>query len=176
MKKYLKQLNRLRGRYRDIIPDFNLFLDYLFHPLKTTFRINTLKARRDEILSLISDLNPIPLRWYRDGFITEEERKIGNHLAHFLGYIYLQEAASMIPVILLSPKEEEKVLDLAAAPGSKTTQLAQFMNNRGLIVANDISIKRVKALSGNIDRAGVINTVVTRMDGVWSPLAMVLSI
>ena len=160
-----KLLTRLRERYEEIIPDLNLFLDYLLLPLKTTFRINTLKAEREEILSLISDLNPIPLGWYRDGFITEKEGRIGNHLAHFLGYIYLQEAASMIPVIVLSPQQDDRVLDMAAAPGSKTTQLAQFMDNHGLIVANDTSIKRIKALSGNIDRAGVINTVVTRMDG-----------
>ena len=165
MRKFPKQWTKLRERYKKIIPDFDIFLDYLFRPLKTTLRINTLKAEREKILSLISDLNPIPLKWYRDGFITEEEGKIGNHLAHFLGYIYLQEAASMIPIILLSPEQGEKILDLAAAPGSKTTQLAQFMNNRGLIVANDISIKRIKALSSNIDRTGVMNAVVISIDG-----------
>ncbi|MCX8015173.1 MAG: NOL1/NOP2/sun family putative RNA methylase, partial [candidate division WOR-3 bacterium] len=69
------------------------------------------------------------------------------------------------PPIVLNPKPDEKILDVAAAPGSKTTQIAQMMNNTGLIVANDISQKRLNALIFNIERMGVINTVVIRRTG-----------
>lgn len=106
-----------------------------------------------------------PLPWYEYGFVSEPSIKWGNTLEHFLGLIYIQNLSSMIPVYLLSPKPGERVLDIAAAPGSKTTQIAQHMENKGLIVANDISVNRIKALTGNIDRMGVLNTVVTKMDG-----------
>ena len=71
----------------------------------------------------------------------------------------------MLPPLILDPQPGEYVLDMAAAPGSKTTQMAQMMKNTGVIVANDISIERVRALSHNIDKLGVVNTIVTELDG-----------
>ena len=86
---------------------------------------------------------------------------MGNLLEHSLGYFYIQEAASMIPPVILNPGENDLVLDLAAAPGSKTTQMAQLMNNKGLIIANDIKYDRLKALSINLQRLGILNTIIT---------------
>jgi NOL1/NOP2/sun family putative RNA methylase len=71
----------------------------------------------------------------------------------------------MLPAIVMEPKPDEKVLDMAAAPGSKTTQIAQMMENSGLIVANDLSMKRINSLIDNIERLGVANTVVTKYAG-----------
>jgi NOL1/NOP2/sun family putative RNA methylase len=71
----------------------------------------------------------------------------------------------MVPALILGPKPGETVLDLAAAPGSKTTQMAAMMENTGLLIANDSSSDRVRGLIGNIDRAGCLNVAVCRMDG-----------
>lgn len=71
----------------------------------------------------------------------------------------------MVPPLVLGPQPGERVLDMAAAPGSKTTQMAGMMRNRGLLIANDSSPVRVRGLIGNVDRAGCLNTVITRVDG-----------
>jgi NOL1/NOP2/sun family putative RNA methylase len=71
----------------------------------------------------------------------------------------------MIPPLLLDPKPDEKVLDLCAAPGSKTTQISQAMNNQGLVIANEPSLARVTSLRANCERLGAINVAITRYDG-----------
>jgi NOL1/NOP2/sun family putative RNA methylase len=73
----------------------------------------------------------------------------------------------MIPPLVLEPKENEIVLDIAAAPGSKTTQIAQYMNNKGILVANDYTILRMKPLSLNLQRCGITNCILTLMLGQW---------
>lgn len=110
-------------------------------------------------------LKSIP--WNKWGFWVEDKGDValGNTPEHFLGYFYVQEASSMIPALVLGAKEEETVLDVCAAPGSKTTQMAEMMENTGLVVANDTNISRIKALRYNLDKGGVVNTIVTRMDG-----------
>jgi len=82
-----------------------------------------------------------------------------------LGYVYIQEGGSMIPPLFLEPKPEDYVLDMCAAPGSKTTQIAQLMKNKGAIIANDVSLKRLSSLGFNLQLCGVINTAVTMFDG-----------
>ncbi len=128
-------------------------------------RINTLKQEKNRIIEKIKRFSPEPLPWYEYGFIIKKDIKIGNTVEHFAGLIYVQNISSMLPVCLLSPQPYEKVLDIAAAPGSKTTQIAQHMENKGLLVANDIAHKRIKALTGNLERTGVVNAVVTQKDG-----------
>jgi NOL1/NOP2/sun family putative RNA methylase len=82
-----------------------------------------------------------------------------------LGYYYIQEIASMMPVLVLNPKSNESVLDLAAAPGSKTTQIACMMNNQGVLIANEVSLGRVSILSTNLQRCAVTNSLVIRQTG-----------
>jgi len=96
---------------------------------------------------------------------SEGRRDIGNTWQFQLGYIYSQEAASMIPPIVLDPKPGELVLDLAAAPGSKTTQMAMHMENLGKIVANDVELDRIVALAENVQRTGSLNVSITQKDG-----------
>jgi NOL1/NOP2/sun family putative RNA methylase len=91
---------------------------------------------------------------------------VGNTIEHALGYMYVQEAASMIPPVVLDPRPGDLVLDLCAAPGSKSTQLAQYMENKGVLVANDVSSDRLAALGINCQRCGVTNVVVTEMKGM----------
>jgi NOL1/NOP2/sun family putative RNA methylase len=83
-----------------------------------------------------------------------------------LGYFYVQEVSSMLPLLALNPSAGDVYLDLCASPGSKTTQAAAMMENRGLIIANDNSIGRIRILTSNLERCGVSNTLVTRKDGV----------
>ncbi len=97
--------------------------------------------------------------------------EIGNTMEHFMGYIYIQELTSMIPAIILSEHldENKAVLDCSAAPGSKTTQLAALMGNNGTIIANDINYLRIKSLKFNIEKMGVLNTIVTNQDFRFFP-------
>ncbi len=99
------------------------------------------------------------------GLTNLEPGELGRALEHILGYYYIQELASMLPIIALNPKENEKILDLCAAPGSKTTQIAAKMKNSGLIIANEINLGRIKILASNLERCGVINTIITRKEG-----------
>jgi NOL1/NOP2/sun family putative RNA methylase len=166
-------------RYSQFIPDFDAFLDAMQRPLRRTFRVNTHKATRDKVLELMSDLEPEPLPWYELGFslardMTESgsadsdrvpSASLGKRIEHFIGLIYVQEAASMVPPLLLQPQPGERVLDIAAAPGSKTTEMSAMMRNTGLVISNDPSPTRVRGLIGNVDRAGCLNVAVCRMDG-----------
>jgi ribosomal RNA methyltransferase Nop2 len=81
----------------------------------------------------------------------------------------LQSASSLLPVIALDPQVGERVLDMAAAPGGKTTYIAQLMKNTGCIFANDLKKERLKALQFNVYRLGITNTVVTCKDGQKLP-------
>lgn len=138
-------------------------------PLRKSIRVNSLKANPKEIKESLEKqgfvLTDMP--WYKYGFFAEgdETHALGNTFEHYLGKIYIQEAASMLPVIALEPKPEDFVLDMAASPGSKTTQISMHMKNRGLIVANEPSRKRLSPLQSNLDKSSTINSVITRNDG-----------
>ncbi len=154
------------------------FLSSTYKKLPPTIRINTLKANEEEARSRLlgKGFRLEKIDWLQKAHayrVLFSPFPIGKTLEHFMGYIYIQDLASMIPPIVLNPKPGEKVLDITAAPGSKTTQMAQLMDNTGLILANDVDITRLKALSHNIDRLGVVNTIITNVDGYklgfWFP-------
>lgn len=159
---------RFLDRYEPIAPPG--FREALSAPLQRTIRLNTLKTDRESFLAWAKThgwhLTALP--WYKDAFhVDRDDRSIplGHTLPHFTGRIYVQEASSMIPPLLLGAQPGERVLDMAAAPGSKTTQLAAMMQNKGLLVANDSSVSRLKALTANLERCGTCNTVVTNLNG-----------
>ena len=159
-------------RYRLLLGErYKTFLVYLTSFVQRSFRINSIKAEPNKVLQSLSknwSVKKIP--WCRYGFwIDGDRRDIGNSLEHQLGLIYVQEAASMIPPIVLNPKPGEIVLDMSAAPGSKTTQMAAMMDNKGLIVANEISSQRINVLGFNLQRCGVFNTIVTKYNGMTFP-------
>ncbi len=147
------------------LTDFEEFKRYSTSYLRRSLRINTLKSSVIDIKERLKDrweLESIP--WCKEGFyISGERRDIGNTMEHALGYIYVQEAASMIPAIVLNPGMNELILDMAAAPGSKTTQISAIMRNTGIIVANDYKYDRIMPLSINLQRCGVANAIVTLM-------------
>jgi NOL1/NOP2/sun family putative RNA methylase len=94
-----------------------------------------------------------------------EPGELGKAKEHLLGYYYIQEIASMMPIIALNPDKNDILIDLCAAPGSKTTQAAAKMENQGTIIANDASSGRIGILSTNIQRCGVTNTIITKLPG-----------
>ena len=97
--------------------------------------------------------------------MTHQPYPIGKSLSHFIGHVYVQDIASMIPPLVLDPQPGEWVLDMSAAPGSKTTQMAAMMANRGVILANDVVMKRIRALINNLQRMGVTNTAIFKWFG-----------
>jgi len=145
------------------LTDVEAFTEASLKPMRKSIRVNTLKTSIKEIKSRFK-LEQVP--WCKEGFFIKG-KAIGNTLEHYLGYIYLQGAASMIPPTILKPKPHETILDMCASPGSKTTQMAAMMENTGIIVANDNKIARLKPLTLNLQRCGITNTVLTVMEGRW---------
>jgi tRNA (cytosine49-C5)-methyltransferase len=151
-------------RYSELT-DFKVFKKICLEFLPRTIRVNTLKCSKEDLIKRLKDWKLTELPFCKDGFIIEhkdkERRDIGNIKEHFLGYFYVQEAASMLPPLVLDPKEGDVVLDVASSPGSKTTQMAMMMKNKGLIVANEYKYTRLKPLQVNLQRCGVTNTVLS---------------
>jgi len=152
-------------RYKKVIPDFEKFTEYSALPQAVSIRVNTIKITKENLLKM-TKLKLKQVEWYENGLFVQEKyaAQVANTLEYFLGYIYLQDAASMIPPLILDPNETDRILDLTAAPGSKTTQMSQMMNNKGCIVANDNAYERIKALRGNINKLGCMNVNMTRLD------------
>jgi NOL1/NOP2/sun family putative RNA methylase len=160
---------RFEDHYRELLGnDYDKFMNYSLSYIRKCVRVNTLKSNVEDIKKSLSekwDLQQIP--WCKEGFwIKYKEGKrfdLGNLIEHHLGYVYIQESASMIPPVVLNPQPGELVLDMCAAPGSKTSQIAMYMQNKGLLIGNDISGSRLKALGMNLQRCGVRNAVMTMM-------------
>ncbi|MBV7296869.1 16S rRNA (cytosine(1407)-C(5))-methyltransferase RsmF [Enterovibrio paralichthyis] len=149
------------------------FIEACKRPLRRSLRVNTLKISVEAFLERAAEkgwkLTPVP--WCDTGFwiddYNEEIVPLGNTAEHMAGLFYIQEASSMLPVTALfeNAPEFERVLDMAAAPGSKTTQIAAALGNSGLLVANEYSASRVKVLHANLLRCGVTNSALTNYDG-----------
>ncbi len=142
-------------------------------PLRKSIRVNTLKISVEEFAQRASEKgwNIAPVPWCDTGFwidADENETPLGNTAEHMAGLFYIQEASSMMPVSALFMTGDEpyqSVLDTAAAPGSKTTQIAALMENKGILVANEFAASRVKVLHANIERCGIRNAALTNFDG-----------
>ncbi|PLW80139.1 tRNA methyltransferase [Candidatus Woesearchaeota archaeon] len=150
--------------------DYEEFMKYSLSFLRRSIRINTLKADIESVKKSLSEkgwiLTQIP--WCKEGFWIDNKtgrRDIGNTEEHMLGYIYVQEAVSMIPPIVLNPHPGETILDMCASPGSKTSQIAMYMKNQGILLANDYKGMRVRPLGINMQRIGATNILITLMDG-----------
>lgn len=124
----------------------------------TTLRVNTLKYNMVNLIKYFEEKNieyeKVP--WYNDALIIKnvEEKNLQQLDVYKNGYIYLQSLSSMIPALVLNPKKQEKVLDLTAAPGSKTTQMSSMMENEGYILANELDKIRCERLKYNIGLQG----------------------
>jgi len=172
-KEDIKLKKAFEERYRMLLGErFEEYMKYSLSFLTRSIRVNTVKASVKDVRRRLEEkgwkLYQIP--FCKEGFWVEHETgriDIGNTREHALGYYYVQEAASMIPPIVLGPKKHELILDMCAAPGSKTTQIAQYMGNTGLLIANDLTGDRMKPLGINIQRMGLTNVIITKMYGQW---------
>ncbi|WP_310607562.1 16S rRNA (cytosine(1407)-C(5))-methyltransferase RsmF, partial [Buttiauxella brennerae] len=161
---------------RDALPadqTLESFIEYCQRPLRRSLRVNTLKITVSDFLALVAsyDWHLTPIPWCAEGFWIErddeESLPLGSTAEHLSGLFYIQEASSMLPVAALfaDGNQPERIMDVAAAPGSKTTQIAARMGNHGAILANEYSASRVKVLHANISRCGISNVALTHFDG-----------
>lgn len=146
------------------------FVEAMERERPVTLRTNTIKTkRRDLVHALVKrGANVEPLEgWSNVGLqVFESNVPISGTVEYLAGHYMVQSAVSFLPVMALAPEEKERVLDMSAAPGGKTTYLSALMKNTGIVFANDVSAPRTKALNGNIQRLGITNCIVTNYDGV----------
>lgn len=139
--------------------EFEDFMASYDAPRYYGIRVNTLKIAVDQF----KELTPFTLRsipWVREGFYIEENARPGKHPYYHAGLYYIQEPSAMAPVELLDIQANDRVLDLCAAPGGKSTQIAAKLHGTGVLVTNDNHPERTKALAKNIELYGVRNAVV----------------
>lgn len=164
-KAYVKRVEELLKDEKEV----EKFIEFISKPLPLTVRANTLKITPQALTKRFEKKGwkVRQEKFYNHAFtiLDKEESSIGNSSEHFLGYFYVQEIVSMLPAVVLTPELNSTVLDLCAAPGSKTTQISQLMENTGLIVANDVRIDRIRALVTNSQRCGCLNVLFTRNSG-----------
>ena len=146
-------LDRVKNQLGEEYP---AFLESLERPRAVALRFNPLKGDAPN-LPFVGESIP----WEAQGFYYDPEARPGLHPYHEAGVYYLQEASAMSAVALLDPQPGERVCDLCAAPGGKTTQIAGKMAGEGFLLCNEINPKRAKILSRNIERMGVANALVT---------------
>jgi len=137
-----------------------------------SIRCNTLKISPEKLKKRLEKRGwkiKQPYKEYPEIMIIESDLgpgELGKAEEHLLGYFYVQEISSMLPLLALKPTEEDIFLDLCASPGSKTTQAGAMMNNKGSIIANDSKLPRLIILASNLEKCGVSNTVITQNDGI----------
>lgn len=152
------------------------FVESCGKPLRKSIRVNTLKCSVEKFLDITNflgwKLDPIP--WCEQGFWIDADVladvALGNLPEHIQGLFYIQEASSMLPPVALFSQvelineQQPLVVDMAAAPGSKTTQIAALLQNRGIVLANELSASRLKSLHTNLVRCGILNTCMSHLD------------
>ncbi|XP_076167737.1 28S rRNA (cytosine(4447)-C(5))-methyltransferase [Ptiloglossa arizonensis] len=191
--KRLRDVNRLRSEYMDVLRkdlctyySYNNFLmerlmqifplDELLEFLEAsevqrpmTIRTNTLKTRRRDLAEALINrgvnLDPIG-KWTKIGLVVYSSQvPMGATPEYLAGHYILQGASSFLPVMALDPKENERILDMCAAPGGKSSHIAALMKNTGVLFANDMNEERIKAVVGNFHRLGIVNSVICTYDG-----------
>jgi len=154
-----------KRRYGQLVDDKKAFYKSLGERIPLAFRVNTIKAERKDVVNRFGEYG-IEIKqaaFYPDAFTTDDLR-VGKTIEHFAGHIYMQEIVSMLPPLVMELPKGGTILDAAAAPGSKTTQISALLNNQGTVIANDISYARIKALVFNMEKLGVMNAIVLNKD------------
>ncbi len=164
---FLKRMELLLNK-----EDYEKYLQEIRKPSEKSIRINTIKISPEEIVKKLKEKNwkiEQPWKDYPETIIIKEQLEpgeLGRTFEHLLGYYYVQSLASMLPVIVLNPEKNQKILDLCASPGSKTTQIIAKTENTGTVIGNDVSLGRIKILSSNIERCGGTNSLITKKEGM----------
>ncbi|MFN3871858.1 MAG: NOL1/NOP2/sun family putative RNA methylase [Ignavibacterium sp.] len=143
---------------------------YIEQTPKDYIRVNTNKISVEALQKLLAEKYKIitePMLNFQRALkvVSDEADLIGKTVEQILGFYYIQGLSSMLPPIVLNPNARDLVMDLCGAPGSKTTQMAELMNNRGTLIVNEIDINRIKSLVFNLDRLNIINTGVLNFKG-----------
>lgn len=164
-------IKRITSRFSTITSDN---ISQIFYKKPISIRINTLKTNKNDVQKKLNDLT-IPSQemiWCDNALLLplSTSKQITEISLYKEGKIYIQSLSSMLPALVLNPQKGDKVLDMAAAPGSKTTQMAAMMENKGEIVANDIDSNRIYRLKSVLANQGVINTTTSRLPGqsLWT--------
>lgn len=166
-------MKELFEEYREFVPDFDSFLMCLRAPLPNHLRVNRLKTSPAAVIAMLDErgisLKPAGVG---DDVLYEAPMDLmpGKLLEYFLGYIHPQALTSCIASMVLAPAPDSSVLDLCAAPGGKTSHMAQLMHNTGIIVANELHLRRHAPLIHTLSRLGVLNTVLTAYAAQEFPL------
>lgn len=165
-KEFIQRIEQLLGK-----EEAKIFFEICYTDTPNSIRCNTLKIKPNELKERLEKYNwdiKQPFTKYPEIMIVKNTSpgEIGKSKEHLLGYFYVQEISSMLPMLILKPKPNEFILDLCASPGSKTTQAASMMENTGTIIANEVNLGRVGILNTNLERCGVTNTIVTKKEGV----------
>ena len=148
------------SRIQSYIPEeYEQFVELLNAPLYKGVRINTKKLSKETFEKEFSNLKESIFS--KDSYYIDHS--IGNHPYHICGGVYMQEPSASSAVTILDPQEDDYVLDLCAAPGSKSTQIARSLKN-GFLLSNEYETKRAQILLSNMERMGVSNFAITNMD------------
>lgn len=153
------------NRMREMLgEEFDLYIKSYEEDKAQALRVNTLKLSPERFCELVKEgkdfgLENVP--WVKEGFYYDPQTRPGKHPYHEMGLYYIQEPSAMSVAALAGVKEGERVLDLCAAPGGKSTQLAAALGGKGVLVSNEIHPARAKILSQNIERMGIKNAIVT---------------
>jgi NOL1/NOP2/sun family putative RNA methylase len=157
----------LLSRYREIFSEEEI--EALKEPIAPSIRVNTLKISEEALVRRLEErgFELEKIRWVRHGyFVRKAPFSLGSTPEYLMGYYFLQDPSSMYACEVLDPKAGEVVLDMAAAPGGKTTHLAELMNNSGTVVSIELNRERMKSLRSNITRMGVENVITIRMNAL----------
>ena len=148
-------IENMRALLGDELGDFVRALDA---PYSAALRVDPLRgaAARDAAMEFTGE--PVP--WAANGFYIRENTRPGTGYAHHAGAFYIQEASAMLPAAVLNARPGERILDLCAAPGGKSSQIAFAMNGEGILVSNEPDTKRARMLAGNLERLGIKNAMV----------------
>jgi NOL1/NOP2/sun family putative RNA methylase len=160
-------------RYRDVVPEYESFAESLRHPLPTHLRVNRIKTEPSMLIGMLEEKGVRVLKAevpHEDLLVAPDLPDPGKLLEYSLGYVHTQALTSSLASLALPVTPDSYVLDMCASPGGKTAHLAERMNNRGLIVANELHAKRHPPLAHTLSRLGVLNTVLTSYQAQEFPL------
>lgn len=165
----MSKFERAFERYAELIPDYPAFLEALGRAAPAHLRVNTLKAEPPEVAeALRSQGMAVAAEPWCPWVLRVQAgagQALGATLLHSLGHFYLQSASSALAALSLGPEPGQRVLDLCAAPGSKSTLLVQLMGDAGCLVANEPNSRRLQSLTANLERMGVTCAAVTGYSG-----------